>query len=142
MLDSLRDFLNELTWWQTLWLGLAMFVVSSVGSLAVVVWVLVRLPPDYFQNDHHAAFPWADRHALLRWLGIVAKNLLGLLLVAIGIVLSLPGVPGQGLLTILIGIMLLDFPGKRWLERALVNRPSVKRSINRLRERFGKPPLV
>lgn len=142
MLVELRDFLYDLTWWQALWLSLGMFVVSSVGSVAMVAWVLVRLPPDYFQNDHHAALPWADSHPLLRWLGIIAKNLLGLLLVAIGIVLSLPGVPGQGVLTILIGIMLLDFPGKRWLERTLVNKPSVKRSINRLRERFGKPPLV
>lgn len=142
MLLELRDSLNELTWGQTAWLGLALFLVTSVGSLGVVAWVLVTLPSDYFHNDHHAALPWADRHPLLRWLAIIAKNLLGLLLVAIGIVLLLPGVPGQGLLTMLIGIMLLNFPGKRRLERALVNRPSIKRSINRLRARFGKPPLM
>jgi hypothetical protein len=30
--------------------------------------------------------------------------------------MSVPGVPGQGLLTILLGVMLLDFPGRRSLE--------------------------
>ena len=59
----------------------------------------------------------------------------------IGIVLSLPGVPGQGLLTILLGIMLLDFPGRRKLEVKILSRPQVFKAINKLRHRFGKPPL-
>jgi hypothetical protein len=58
------------------------------------------------------------------------------------VLLSLPGVPGQGILTILIGVMLLDFPGKRRLERWLVRRPAVFKGINRIRARFDKPPLV
>jgi hypothetical protein len=41
-----------------------------------------------------------------------------------GIILALPGVPGQGILTVLIGVMLLEFPGKRRLERAIVGRPT------------------
>jgi hypothetical protein len=72
----------------------------------------------------------------------VLKNLLGLGLVALGLLLSLPGIPGQGLLTGLIGIMLLDFPGKRRLERKLVGMPRVLAAINRLRHRYGKVPLV
>jgi hypothetical protein len=62
--------------------------------------------------------------------------------VALGIVLSLPGVPGQGLLTILLGIMIMDFPGKDRLEQKLLSRPSIVNAINRLRARFDKPPLV
>jgi hypothetical protein len=57
-------------------------------------------------------------------------------------VLSIPGVPGQGILTILLGIMLLDFPGKRKLEHKIVSRPKVLSTINKLRHRFGKPALV
>ena len=60
---------------------------------------------------------------------------------ALGALLSLPGIPGQGLLTILIGLILLDFPGKRGLERRLVSRPSVLAAINRLRARFGRPAM-
>jgi hypothetical protein len=63
------------------------------------------------------------------------------LLVALGIVLSLPGVPGQGLLTVLLGVMLLDFPGKSRLEQKLLSRPSIVNAINKLRARFKKPPL-
>ena len=69
------------------------------------------------------------------------KNLFGVFLVALGIVLSLPGVPGQGVLTILMGAMLLDFPGKRRVERWLLRRRGVFTSINRLRARFGRRPL-
>jgi hypothetical protein len=72
----------------------------------------------------------------------IAKNVLGFILVVVGIMLSLPGVPGQGILTILIGIMLLDFPGKRELERRIVSCPGLFQAINALRRRFGKPPLV
>lgn len=50
--------------------------------------------------------------------------------------------PGPGVLTILIGVMLLNFPGKRRLERKLVERPRVLEAINRLRARFGKAPLI
>lgn len=70
------------------------------------------------------------------------KNLFGAVLVALGVVLSLPGVPGPGIPTILIGVMLLDFPGKRRLERWLISLPTILRMINRLRRWFGKPPLT
>lgn len=136
------DALKELTWFQALLLSVVLFLISFFGSIAVVAWVLVNLPPDYFHENHHAAFLWADRHPVLRWLALIGKNLLGVVLVLVGIIMSLPGVPGQGILTILIGIMLLDFPGKRRLERTLVSWPRVKQSIDQLRQRFGKPPLT
>jgi len=59
----------------------------------------------------------------------------------LGIVLSLPGVPGQGILTILLGIIMLDIPGMRPLEARIIQRPAVLGAINKLRARFSKPPL-
>jgi hypothetical protein len=56
--------------------------------------------------------------------------------------MSIPGVPGQGILTILLGIMLLDFPGKRDLEHRLVSQPRVLNTINKLRHKFSKDNLV
>ena len=73
---------------------------------------------------------------------MILKNLLGVILVLLGILMSIPGVPGQGLLTILLGIILLDFPGKRSLEQKLVSQPMILQKINRLRHKFSKPPLV
>jgi hypothetical protein len=85
--------------------------------------------------------PLAEQHPIVRWAGVILKNVLGTLLVLLGLFLSLPGIPGQGLLTILIGVMLLSFPGKRRLERRLVSRPSVLAAINALRAYFGKPAM-
>lgn len=122
-------------------LGALLFVVTFSINLAIVSFVLVKIPADYFKKDNPRAF-LSERPPVIRYLALVGKNLLGALLVALGIVLSVPGVPGQGLLTILLGIMLLDFPGKRSLEYKLVSRPSVLKTINKLRHRFGKPHLV
>ena len=109
-------------------------------SLAIVSFIMVKIPADYFKEDHPREL-LSDKPPAVRWLLVVAKNLLGLVLVVLGILMSIPGVPGQGILTILLGIMLLDFPGKQDLERKLVSRPRVRDAIDKLRQRFGKPKL-
>lgn len=127
--------------WKSVLLGVLLFLVTFTISLAIVSFIMVRIPADYFQQDRPRDL-WSDRHPAVRLLGVSAKNLLGILLVVLGILMSIPGVPGQGILTILLGIMLLDFPGKRNLEHKLVSRPQVLKTINKLRHRFGKPSLV
>ncbi len=122
-------------------IGIVVFVLTFVGSLALVSFLLVKLPPTYFQASHERGF-WENQPQVIRWGGIILKNLLGLILVLLGIVMSLPGVPGQGVLTILLGIMLLDFPGKRRLEYRLVSQPKMLRVVNRLRAKFDQPPLI
>ncbi len=112
------------------WLG-ALSVVTFVGTLVALPLVVARLPPDYFT---HAQRPVHRRHAQAtgaRLLGRLGKNLLGVLMVLVGVAMLL--LPGQGILTILIGLMLLDFPGKRGLERRLVQQPAVWRAINWMR---------
>lgn len=121
--------------------GLFLALLTVVVTNLVTIWVLVRLPATYFQDPPLPAL-WAGRHAGLRWTGLIGRNLVGALVVVVGLLLSLPGVPGPGLLLLLIGVMMLDFPGKRGLERKLVGRPRVLRAINWLRGRFGKPSLV
>jgi hypothetical protein len=122
-------------------LGALLFLVTFAISLAIVAFIMVKIPANYFRKDHSPEF-LSGRHPALRLLGHLGKNVLGILLVALGIVMSIPGVPGQGILTILLGIMLLDFPGRRSLEHKLVSRPRVFKAINKLRHRFGKPSLV
>lgn len=122
-------------------LGVAVFIVTFAVNLAIVSFILVKLPANYFQaSQTRNILP--DSSALVRLLAKVGKNLLGVLLVALGVVLSIPGVPGQGLLTILLGIMLLDIPGKRRLEIKILSRPKIFSAINNLRHRFGKPALL
>ena len=117
MVDWLLDSFEHLqrNWATGLW-GLAFFSAAfAVSNLAVVV-VLVKLPATYFIDPARSSF-LAARHPVLAWTIRVAKNLLGIVTVLVGIILSLPVVPGPGLLLILIGVMLLEFPGKRRLEQ-------------------------
>ena len=137
MFELLSDFFSTLTWRSVL-IGALIFLGSFLVNLAIVSLILVKLPADHFSKSHKKKFA-SGSHPIFRVLLIIGKNLLGIILVALGVVLSLPGVPGQGLLTILLGIMLLDFPGKHRLEQKLLSKPSVVNAINRMRGRFGKP---
>ena len=113
-------------------------VATTAGGIAVVV----RLPADHFLHrpDPSSYTGWR-RHRALRIAFLVGKNLLGYLVLPLGIIMSLPLVPGPGLVFVLLGLSLLDFPGKRALERALIRRPTVTRVLTKMRARFGKPPF-
>jgi hypothetical protein len=126
--------------WVYLLLGLTFSVVVSVGGLALMSLLIVRLPADYFRNPAPPRF-WVGRHPFIRRTGLIVKNLVGGVLVLLGVLLSLPGIPGPGILTIVIGVILLDFPGKRRLEVWLISRSTIWETINRLRRRYGKAPL-
>lgn len=102
-------------------------------------WAIVQLPEDYFtKKKRRPLSTWEDRPAL-RLLFLIAKNLLGFVLIAAGIAMLI--LPGQGLLTVFIGVVLVDFPGKFRLERWLATRQAVWRSLNWLRRRAGRPEL-
>jgi len=127
--------------WKSVLFGALLFLITFSISLAIVSVIMVKIPPDYFKKDRPRKL-WADKPKAVRYLGIFGKNLLGVVLVVLGILMSLPGVPGQGILTILLGVMLLDFPGKQQLEPRIVSRPKVLDNIYTLRHKFGKPELV
>ncbi len=135
MLDSIA--LNE----TTIWLLALFSIVSFVGSLMLIPVLAVRIPEDYFaEEQRHRWEPWAHEHPVIRWSLLIAKNLLGYLFIILGIAMLV--LPGQGVLTILIGIMFINFPGKYRLERWAVMREPVLRTINRLRQRAGRAPLI
>ena len=127
------------TAWHLVALSVALAVGMATVSLFIVGYVLARLPADYFVNPD-ARRP-IDRHPVLKVLATVARNAFGYFLIALGAVLSLPGVPGQGLLTIFMGVMLIDFPGKYRFERWLVSRRVILAAANRFRAKAGRPPL-
>lgn len=133
---ELVEFGRRLGWWGALGLSL----VLALGSLALATVIVVRWPVDQFRGSEPPRF-WEQRHPVVRSLGLAGKNLAGVLIVALGVVMALPGVPGQGLLLILIGLTLINFPGKRGLERRLIRRHAISRVVNGLRLRFGRPAL-
>lgn len=128
--------------WIGLFIGFLVMLLGAIASIVLVVVVLVKLPVTYFQDCPRPALIAPVNQSGFHWLVWLVRNILGLALVIGGIFLSIPGIPGQGILTILIGVLVLDLPGKRWLERKLIGRPRIFRAVNRLRSRFGTPALV
>ena len=122
-----------------IWLVLALFGIPFIAALLFIPWVVVRIPADYFHARRRHREPWNDLPQPLRLGLIVLKNLLGVVLMLLGIAMLV--LPGQGVMTMLVGLVLIDFPGKFRLERWLVTRGPILRSINWLRRRRGKPEL-
>lgn len=139
MIERLTTFWESLTWG-----GIGITAGLFLGSLALsfggIALVMVKIPPRYFAVDHQRDF-LPDSPFVVRWGAVIAKNIAGVLLIILGIILSLPGVPGQGILTILLGLIFLDIPGKRPLEARIIKRPAVLAAINKLRAKYNKPPL-
>ncbi len=140
MIDRLWDLLGSVTIGQIL-IGLGLFLLSLALSFAAIAIVMVKIPPNYFSSHYKRDF-LPGSPFIVRWGAVIAKNIFGIFLILLGIALSLPGVPGQGILTILLGLIMLDIPGKRPLEAKIIKRPTVLSAINKLREKYGKEPLV
>ena len=80
-----------------------------------------------------------SNNPLLWYIILVIKNVIGYSLILGGVMMLV--LPGQGLFTIIIGLMLSNYPGKYSIERKFIAIPSVLRSINWLRKKSNKPPL-
>jgi len=99
---------------------------------------MVKIPANYFSSHYQSDF-LPNSSWLTRWGVVVGKNIIGALLVIAGIIMLIG--PGQGILTILIGLIMMDIPGKRPLEAKLIKRPAVLSAVNKFRAKYGKPPL-
>lgn len=139
------EYLQEaLDWLQAnVGLTLAMFVLSIVllvGSLWLGNYYLTTVPPDYFVRKHKPFEQLRASRPGMWWLLMIAKNLLGAMMIVSGLIMFFT--PGQGVLTLLLGIALTNFPGKQRLERVILGFPSVSKVVNRARARANQPPLV
>jgi archaellum biogenesis protein FlaJ (TadC family) len=123
-----------LVFWLT---GISIF--TFVGTLIVVPWLIINMPVDYFTHGSRRRTRQGKSQPLLKIVILIIKNVLGAILVITGFIMLF--IPGQGLLTIAIGLALLDFPGKYTVERWVVTRGPIRRSINRIRRRAGRPPV-
>ncbi|MEW6079766.1 MAG: PGPGW domain-containing protein [Thermodesulfobacteriota bacterium] len=114
-------------------------IILFAGTLVIVPWLIVRLPADYFSHRSRREARQELKHPAVRLMIRISKNALGLFLIVAGLIMLF--IPGQGLLTIGIGILLMDFPGKYRLEQWIVRHRPVIKSINRIRRRAHRPPL-
>jgi hypothetical protein len=133
MLDWLREYAT-LLWW----LGVGSALMFA-GTLLLIPILIARLPADYFTKAPRAQPDWGHRHPALRTTVVVLRNVVGVVVVLAGIAMLV--LPGQGLLAILVGLTLIDFPGRTRLLRSLVQKRPVALTLNWIRVRAGRPPL-
>ena len=120
------------------WLGL-LSVLTFVGSLIAVPWILGKLPVDYFIQHRKRVAERHKRHPVAAQIIFIARNLIGFVFFLAGIAMLI--LPGQGIITILIGISFMDFPGKHTIVDYLICRPKVIRFLNWIRKKEKKPPF-
>ncbi len=116
------------------WISAGVSFVLILVSVTLLPLLLARIPDAYFQ-DRRTATSGAPRHAIVR----ILRNALGGTLIVLGLAMLV--LPGQGLLTMLAGLILTDVPGKYRIERWVITRPAVLRVVQRLRTKRGVAPL-
>lgn len=121
------------------WLAI-LSAVTFVGTLVLVPFMVVRIPEDYFLDRRPRRLAWWERHPALRVASAIIKNFVGWVFIIAGIGMLV--LPGQGLITIFVGLVLCDFPGKYRLKRWLAGRRPLISALNWMRKRAGRPPLM
>ncbi|HEC12384.1 MAG TPA: hypothetical protein ENI80_03900 [Acidiferrobacteraceae bacterium] len=120
-------------------MGLVSFLTVLVSVLVLPV-VVSRIHPAYFaQGRKQYDYPSAS-HPAVRILLLTIKNIVGIFFIGMGVAMLV--LPGPGIITMLAGIMLARFPGKRVLERWMIGLPGILRSANWIRRRRGVAPLL
>ena len=133
MMDFIHDHENLL-----LWLATISFLVL-IASILLIPWIVTKIPSDYFTHPKRQKYLWDDQPTILRYLFVFLKNILGAMLVLGGFTLLF--LPGQGIVTMMIGLLIMDFPYKYRVETWIIKHPVVLKSINKLRKRAKKSPL-
>ena len=121
------------------WLTVVSLVTLALSALLLPL-VIARIPDDYFLHPEPPPGSFRDRHPAVRLAVRIVKNVLGLVFLLGGIAMLF--LPGQGILTMFIGVLLLEGPGKRAFELWLVRKPPVHRALNWIRSKAGRPPLL
>ncbi|MGH1472382.1 MAG: hypothetical protein ACRBCS_14410 [Cellvibrionaceae bacterium] len=121
------------------WLAI-ISVVFFVLSLILIPWLIIRIPPNYFSEPGRFRSALLGEHPLAIIVTKIIRNTIAVCFIVLGILLLI--LPGQGLLTILLGVFIADFPGKHKLVNWIVARKGVMKTINWLRKKSGKEPIV
>ncbi|MDH4316784.1 MAG: hypothetical protein OEV64_00175 [Desulfobulbaceae bacterium] len=118
----------------------ALSVVTFIGSLLAVPWIIGHLPRDYFIRHRIRVEARHKRHPVQAMIIFIIRNFFGGLLIMAGIAMLV--LPGQGILTILIGICLMDFAGKHALVDGFILRPKMIKLLNWIRGKEKKEPFL
>ncbi|MDY0221744.1 MAG: PGPGW domain-containing protein [Desulfobacterium sp.] len=106
-------------------------LVTFIGSIVAVPWIVCKIPFDYFiqKQPHRAGL-----------LVLIVRNCMGFVFVAAGIFMLVT--PGQGVLTILVGLLIMSYPGKIEIERRILMVRGLRRALNWVRKKQGCTPMI
>ena len=116
-------------------LSLAAFLFSILLFSMFIYWA----PADIFLKPRTLAYSVRTKGAVFGYGYFILKNAFGGLQLLAGVVMLFT--PGQGVLTIFMGLALVDFPRKQRLLLHLASKPSVKKALYRLRVKVKKEPF-
>jgi hypothetical protein len=135
LLDSLLNWCND---HRPLLYGVgASFLLGFLGLIGATI-TIVRMRPDALVKEKTKRTTGGGGKGGRAALHI-GKNIAGWLLILAGLAMLI--LPGPGLVVILLGLTLADFPGKRRIQLWIFSRKRILGPINRLRKRFHRPPL-
>tara|TARA_B100001079_G_C16385101_1_gene503994 strand:+ start:589 stop:1014 length:426 start_codon:yes stop_codon:yes gene_type:complete len=128
LLDNYYDFF--------FWLGVVSSIIFLI-SLLSIRWLVCMIPSDYFIKKEQSKFK--SNYPVAWIISSIIKNIFGYVLIFGGILMLV--LPGQGLITIFIGLMLSNYPGKYKIEKKIIAIPRIFKTINWLRKKSDEPPL-
>jgi hypothetical protein len=131
LLEIFEAYRSLIIWFGSISLFIFLF------SLLTIKWLVALIPEDYFINKRVTKI--RSINPLLWYVVLIIKNIIGYSLILGGVMMLV--LPGQGIFTIIIGLMLSNYPGKYSIERRFIAIPSILKSINWLRRKSNKPPI-
>lgn len=114
-------------------------LLTFVGSLFAIPWIIGMLPVNYFILHRQLVEERHERHPVLAKIIFVVRNIVGILFFLAGIAMLV--LPGQGIITMLIGVSFMDFPRKHQIVDNLIHRPRIMKLLNWIRRKEKKPPF-
>ncbi len=109
-------------------------------SLIIIPWIIGKLPHNYFLHSKEKGRWSLRKHPILMVCIFLLRNIFGLLFLLAGFIMLF--LPGQGILTMVVGISLMTFPGKQALLQKMIHHQSIQRSLNWVRKKTGKKPFL
>lgn len=107
-------------------------------SLVLLPYLVRKIPSNYFlqlSKEQPTVANYRAKHLLL----YLIRNIFGFFLLISGIAMLF--LPGQGLITIFIALLLLDFPLKRRVIIYLVSLEKIQTAINWIRKKSKSKPV-
>ena len=153
---NIETYLNQNFGANFIFLTILITTVASIVYFIVISYIITQLDTRYFIRKNKVLKDFRTVKSTeanvditsrltpinsgLNFVTNIAKIIFGLVLFICGLAMLV--LPGQGLITMLIGLSLIPFPGKHKLENKLLARKSVRSSLNWIRIKAKKPPFI